>query len=70
MFSRLAETATRDGGRDCWHMVKGFALPKLHKKIIYLDQYVVSNLMKLDNPELQRNRQSENEPVLAVECPA
>ena len=41
--------------RDCWHLVKGLALPKLQKKIIYLDQYVVSNLMKLDNPELQRN---------------
>ncbi|RSL19324.1 hypothetical protein EDE15_4987 [Edaphobacter aggregans] len=33
--------------RDCWDMVNRFALPKLHKKIIYLDQYVVSNLMKL-----------------------
>jgi hypothetical protein len=39
----------------CWHMVHRFALPKLQKKIIYLDQYVVSNLMKLDNPVLQRN---------------
>ncbi len=40
--------------RDCLHTVNHFALPKLRKKIIYLDQYVVSNLMKLENPELDR----------------
>jgi hypothetical protein len=40
--------------RDCWHK-QYFSLPKLQKKIIYLDQFVVSNLMKLDNPGLQRN---------------
>ena len=36
-------------------MENRFPLPKLNKKIIYLDQYVVSNLMKLDNPVHQRN---------------
>jgi hypothetical protein len=35
-------------------MVKRIPLPSVRKKIIYLDQYVVSNLMKLDNPTLQR----------------
>lgn len=40
--------------RDCWHF-RYFPLPKLRKKIIYLDQFVVSNLTKLDNPGLQRN---------------
>jgi len=40
--------------RDCWHMVMRIPLPPVRKKIIYLDQYVVSNLMKLDNPTLQR----------------
>src|ERR1700723_4216879 len=40
--------------RDCWHK-QYFPLPELRKKIIYLDQFVVSNLMKLDNPSLQRN---------------
>jgi hypothetical protein len=39
--------------RSCWHK-QFFPLPKLRKKIIYLDQFVVSNLMKLDNPEFQR----------------
>ena len=40
--------------RDCWHLVKRNPLPPVRKKILYLDQYVVSNLMKLDNPTLQR----------------
>jgi hypothetical protein len=39
--------------RSCWHK-QFLPLPKLRKKIIYLDQFVVSNLMKLDNPGLQR----------------
>jgi hypothetical protein len=41
--------------QNCLHMVDRFPLPKLNKRIIYLDQYVVSNLMKLENPEHQRN---------------
>ena len=35
--------------RDCWHK-QFYRLPELRKRIIYLDQFVVSNLMKLDNP--------------------
>jgi hypothetical protein len=35
--------------RDCWHK-RDYQLPKLRKKIIYLDQFVISNLMKLKNP--------------------
>jgi hypothetical protein len=35
--------------RDCWHK-QDYRLPKLRKKIIYLDQFVISNLMKLENP--------------------
>jgi hypothetical protein len=34
--------------RDCWHK-QDYPLPKLRKKIIYLDQFVISNLMKLKN---------------------
>ena len=34
--------------RDCWHK-QDYRLPELRKKIIYLDQFVVSNLMKLEN---------------------
>ena len=36
-------------------MANRLPLPKLNKKVIYLDQYVVSNLMKLDNPVYQRD---------------
>jgi hypothetical protein len=35
--------------RDCWHN-QFYQLPALRKRIIYLDQFVVSNLMKLGNP--------------------
>jgi hypothetical protein len=35
--------------RDCWHK-QDYQLPTLRKKIIYLDQFVISNLMKLKNP--------------------
>ena len=35
--------------RDCWHK-QYYRLPELRKKIIYLDQFVISNLMKLKNP--------------------
>jgi hypothetical protein len=35
--------------RDCWHK-QDYPLPQLRKKIIYLDQFVISNLMKLENP--------------------
>jgi hypothetical protein len=35
--------------RDCWHK-QDYRLPELRKKIIYLDQFVISNLMKLKNP--------------------
>src|ERR1039458_4097125 len=48
--------------RDCLHMVDRFPLPKLRKKIIYLDQYVVSNLMKLENPAHQRNDKLKTDP--------
>jgi hypothetical protein len=44
------------------HLVNHFPLPPLHKKIIYLDQYVVSNLMKLENPALQRNDSLKTNP--------
>lgn len=35
--------------RDCWHK-QDYQLPELRKQIIYLDQFVISNLMKLENP--------------------
>ena len=35
--------------RDCWHK-QDYHLTKLRKKVVYLDQFVISNLMKLENP--------------------
>lgn len=43
-------------------MANRIPLPKLNKRIIYLDQYVVSNLMKLDNPVHQRNDSLKTNP--------
>lgn len=33
-----------------------FALPKLNKKIIYLDQFAISNMMKVLNPQTKANK--------------
>jgi hypothetical protein len=38
--------------RDCWYK-QIYRLPELRKRIIYLDQFVISNLMKLGNPGLK-----------------
>jgi hypothetical protein len=35
--------------RDCWHSSE-YRLPELRRKIIYLDQFVISNLIKLVTP--------------------
>ena len=48
--------------RDCWHK-QYYPLPKLRKKIIYLDQFVVSNLMKLENPEVKGHDRVVAEPL-------
>lgn len=48
--------------RTCLHLVDRLPLPPLRKKIIYLDQYVISNLMKLENPALQRNDNLKTNP--------
>ena len=34
--------------RDCWYK-KFYTLPQLRKQVIYLDQFVISNSMKLGN---------------------
>lgn len=37
--------------RECWHS-ENYKLPPLNKKIIYLDQFVISNMMKTINEKL------------------
>jgi hypothetical protein len=47
--------------RDCWHK-RFYPLPKLRKQVIYLDQFVVSNLMKLDNSLVKGHERVAAEP--------
>jgi hypothetical protein len=47
--------------RDCWHK-QFYPLPELRKRIIYLDQFVVSNLMKLNDPGVKGHEQVVAEP--------
>jgi hypothetical protein len=47
--------------RACWHKLE-FALPKLRKKIIYLDQFIVSNLLKLKDPDLRGHNVVQADP--------
>jgi hypothetical protein len=35
--------------RECWHS-ETFSLPELRKKVLYLDQFAISNMMKALNP--------------------
>ena len=47
--------------RDCWHK-QDYQLPKLNKRVIYLDQFVVSNLMKLKNPAMKAHARVAADP--------
>lgn len=38
--------------RACWY-TQGYELPKLKRRIIYLDQFVLSNMMKSINPNIK-----------------
>lgn len=40
--------------RECWHS-ESYSLPELDKKVIYLDQFVISNMMKAVNSRLSKN---------------
>lgn len=37
--------------KECWYS-KNYLLPQLNKKVIYLDQFVISNMMKAINDQL------------------
>jgi hypothetical protein len=50
--------------RDCLYK-QFYRLPELRKRIIYLDQFVVSNLMKLDNSEIKGHERVVAEPFWA-----
>ncbi len=42
-----------------WEQVDGYPLPSLKKKVIYLDQFVISNILKAFNHELSKNLPNE-----------
>jgi hypothetical protein len=50
--------------RECWHSEE-YRLPPIKKKIIYLDQFVVSNIMKLRTPALKAHDAVASEPFWA-----
>ena len=47
--------------RDCWHK-QDYRLPRLKKKIIYLDQFVISDLVKLKNPTTSAQAKLADDP--------
>lgn len=52
--------------RACWYTVS-LDLPELHKKILYLDQFAISNMMKILNPTTkERLKGTEGELWLAL----
>jgi hypothetical protein len=48
--------------RKCWH-TQSYKLPKLKKKIIYLDQMAISEMMKLLHPKVKTERKAKVKPV-------
>ena len=48
--------------RSCWHTLT-FVLPKLRKKVIYLDQFVFSNIMKMLSAETPGHNRAKAEPL-------
>jgi len=48
--------------RSCWHMLT-FVLPELRKKVIYLDQFVFSNIVKMLSPETPGHERAKAEPL-------
>jgi hypothetical protein len=55
------ETYTRRC-RSCWHTIT-LVLPKLRKKVIYIDQFVISNIMKMLNAEAPGHERAKSEPL-------
>lgn len=47
--------------RECWH-TQDFALPSLEKKVIYLDQLAISEMMKAINPNNKANQSGRVDP--------
>lgn len=48
--------------RACWH-TETFQLPKIRKKVIYLDQFIFSNITKMLSPNAPGHVRAKAEPV-------
>lgn len=48
--------------RSCWHTLT-FILPELRKKVIYLDQFVFSNIMKTLSSDVPGHKRAKTEPL-------
>src|SRR6266576_2165974 len=60
--------------RACWHTATVY-LPEIRKRIVYVDQFAVSNIMKLLSPEVKGHERAAAEPfwkelfeILGVVC--
>ena len=60
--------------RACWHTA-AVRLPDIKKKIVYVDQFVFSNIMKFLSPEMKGHRRAAAEPfwrelfeILGIVC--
>jgi uncharacterized Zn finger protein len=47
--------------RNCWHTVT-INLPELRKKVIYIDQCAISNIMKVLSPEVKGHERAAEDP--------
>lgn len=58
----IAEDSYTRRCRACWHTLR-FGLPKLKKKVIYLDQFVFSNIMKILSAEAPGHEAAKAQPL-------
>ena len=47
--------------RNCWHKSE-FPLPDIRKKIVYIDQFAFSNIMKMLSPDAKGHERTASEP--------
>ena len=48
--------------RNCWHKAD-YNLPDIRKKIVYIDQFAVSNIMKVLSPDGKGHERAASEPL-------
>ncbi len=47
--------------KGCWH-TENHSLPEIKKEVLYLDQFVISNMMKAINPRMRAHRKGKVDP--------